>query len=53
MKFAKLISAIIVVAVVGGAICVKSLTIYVPVGSVGVRTQQYALFGQKGLVQED
>lgn len=53
MKLAKVISAIIIAVLIGGVVLVKSLTIYVPVGSAGVRTQQYALLGQKGVVQAD
>jgi len=53
MKIVRLISAIIIVAVIGGVILIKSVTHYVPVGSIGVRTQQYALFGKKGVVQAD
>ena len=53
MKLVKLISAIIIVVLVGGAISIKALTVYVPVGSVGVRTQEYAVLGQKGVVQAD
>jgi len=53
MKIAKLVSVGIVVVIVGGALVLKMLTTYVPVGTVGVRTQEYAMFGSKGVVQED
>lgn len=53
MKFVKIIAALVIVLLIGGTVVVKSLTVYVPVGSVGVRTQEYALLGEKGVVSED
>ncbi len=53
MKVIKLISAAIVLIVVGGALILRAVTIYVPVGSTGVRTQEYAMFGDKGVVPKD
>jgi regulator of protease activity HflC (stomatin/prohibitin superfamily) len=38
---------------IGGFILLKSLTTYVEVGFVGVRTQEYGIFGSQGVVQKD
>ncbi len=53
MRIIKLISLIIIVVIIGGWLMLKSLTIYVPVGMAGVRTQEYAVLGEKGVVQQD
>jgi regulator of protease activity HflC (stomatin/prohibitin superfamily) len=53
MKIIKIISYIIIVIIAGGWLVFKSLTVDVPIGQVGVRIQQYGLFGQKGVVDKD
>jgi len=53
MKIIKIISYIIIVAIAGGWLSFKSLTVDVPIGQVGVRIQQYGLFGKKGVVEKD
>ncbi len=53
MKTIKAIAILIVLLVLGSAIVLKMLTVYVPVGHVGVRTQEYAIFGERGVVQMD
>lgn len=53
MKSIKMISILIIVIAIGAYIIVKATLTHVPVGIVGVRTQEYALIGKKGVVQED
>lgn len=53
MKFIKIISILIIVVSIGSYMLVKLTVSYVPVGVVGVRTQEYAILGKKGVVQED
>ncbi len=53
MKIIKIISYIIIAAIAGGWLVFKSLTVDIPVGQVGVRIQQYGLFGEKGVVKKD
>ncbi len=53
MKTIKVISLVIVLLLVGGFAVLKLFTVYVPVGTVAVRTQQYAVLGSKGVVGED
>ena len=53
MKTIKSVSIIIILLILGGWIVVSSLTISVPIGQVGVRIQQYGMFGAKGVVEED
>ena len=53
MKIIKIICIFISVLIVGFAIILKSLTIDIPIGQVGVRIQQYGILGKKGLVQKD
>ena len=53
MKMIKLVSVVIIALVVGGYIIVKAATIHVPIGSVGVRIQQYGILGKQGVVEED
>ena len=53
MKTIKLISVLIIVIVIGAYVIVKSTLTHIPVGIVGVRTQEYAIIGKKGVVQED
>ncbi len=53
MRIVRIAAVAVIAVIIGGALVLKSLTTYIPVGQVGVRTQQYALFGSKGVVQED
>ena len=53
MKITRIVAIAVVGVFIGGILLVKLLTTYVPVGSVGVRTQEYAVFGSKGVFQED
>lgn len=53
MKAIKGLSLLVILLIVGGMVILKLLTIYVPMGQVGVRTQEYGVFGTKGVVQED
>ncbi len=53
MKFLKLLSIIIVSAVVFIFIAANFLLIRIELGESGVRTQQYAFLGKKGVVEED
>jgi len=51
MRAVRIASVAIIAVIIGGAIVLNSLTTYVPVGKVGVRTQEYG--GSKGVVQKD
>lgn len=53
MKTTKAISLVIVLVIVGGFAVLKLLTVYIPVGKIAVRTQEYAVLGSKGVVGED
>ena len=53
MKFIKFISILIIILLVGFWVVLKSLTIDIPIGQVGVRIQQYGIFGKQGLVEKD
>lgn len=53
MGFIRYISALIVVIIVGAWVVFNILVINIDVGYVGVRTQEYAILGSKGVVQED
>jgi regulator of protease activity HflC (stomatin/prohibitin superfamily) len=53
MKFIKLLSIIILVAVGGVFVAAQFLFIKIDLGKTGVRTQQYAFLGDKGVVPED
>ena len=53
MKFIKLLSSIILLAVIGIFVAANFLFIKIDLGQTGVRTQQYALLGDKGVVQKD
>lgn len=53
MKFLKTIAFIILLAVIGIFVCAQFLFIRIDVGQTGVRTQQYAFLGDKGVVPED
>jgi regulator of protease activity HflC (stomatin/prohibitin superfamily) len=53
MKLVRNLSIAVVVLILLLFLAVQSLIIHVPVGSVGVRVQQYGFLGEKGLVTED
>lgn len=53
MKHIKLISILIIVMTVGAYFILTATVTHIPVGVVGVRTQEYAIIGKKGVVQED
>lgn len=53
MKFIKTISILIIVVSIGSYMLLKLTVSHVPMGVVGVRTQEYAILGKKGVVQED
>jgi len=53
MKVIRALSILLVLVIVLAFAVYKFTIVYVPVGTVGVRTQEYALFGKKGVVQED
>jgi len=53
MKLIKLLSIVIIVALVGVFVTAKFLFIKINLGETGVRTQQYAILGSKGVVQKD
>ncbi len=53
MKRIKLISMLIIIAAIGTYFILTATVTHIPVGIVGVRTQEYALIGKKGVVQED
>jgi len=53
MRVIRVIAVLVIVAIIGGAMVLKSLTAYVSVGSAGVRTQEYGILGKKGVVQKD
>ncbi len=53
MKFLKTISSIILLALIGVFLATQFLFIKVELGQTGVRTQQYAFLGDKGVVAKD
>lgn len=53
MKTIRTLSIIFILAVIGAYFCVSCVITHVPVGMVGVRTQEYGIFGEKGVVAED
>ena len=53
MKFIKLLSILILLFVIGVFIAANFLFIKINLGETGVRTQQYAVFGSKGVVEKD
>lgn len=53
MKITRIVAIAVVGVLIGGIVLVKLLTVYVPVGKVGVRLQEYGVFGSKGVVQKD
>ncbi len=53
MKFIKIASVAIVVLVIGATLLMKFSLISVPIGGIGVVTNEYAVFGKQGVVPED
>ena len=53
MKFIKILSILALIAVSGAFVTAKFLFINIALGETGVRTQQYAVFGPKGVVPQD
>jgi regulator of protease activity HflC (stomatin/prohibitin superfamily) len=53
MKIIKTISALIILIIGGGWLLIHLTMIRIPVGSTGVRIQQYSVLGQKGVVKKD
>ena len=53
MKIIKALSMLVILLILAGVAVLKLMTVYVPVGMVGVRTQEYGIFGTKGVVQQD
>ncbi|MFT4901116.1 MAG: regulator of protease activity HflC (stomatin/prohibitin superfamily) [Lentimonas sp.] len=53
MKFIKFLSILIILALLGILVASQFLFIRIDVGQTGVRTQQYALLGDKGVVPKD
>ena len=46
MKTIKMISVLIIVLSVGAYIIIKATLTHIPIGIVGVRTQEYAIIGK-------
>ena len=53
MKILRNVSVGVVVVIIGAFCLLRFVTTYVPLGYVGVRTQEYSVFGKKGVVAED
>lgn len=53
MKFLKFLSVLVLLAVIGIFVAANFLFIKIDLGQTGVRTQQYAFLGDKGVVEED
>ncbi len=53
MKVIKLISMMVVVFIVAAWIMVNATVIFVPAGQLGVKTVEYAMIGERGVVKED
>ena len=53
MKAIKWFALLIIILIVGSAVVLRTLTYYVDVGEVGVRTQEYGIFGHRGLIAKD
>jgi regulator of protease activity HflC (stomatin/prohibitin superfamily) len=53
MKYIKIVSILIILAVIGFWILLNTTVIFVPVGKVGVMTREYAVTGKRGVVEED
>ncbi len=53
MKYVKIVSILIIVAIVGFWFLLSTMVIFIPVGQVGVLTREYAITGKRGVVEED
>jgi len=53
MNLIKKVSILIVVLIIGAYLMLKLTIAHIPVGVVGVRTQEYAILGKKGVIQHD
>ena len=53
MKAIRTAAIVVIVVILGSWAMIRTLTVSVPVGMVGVRTQEYGVFGKKGIVPED
>jgi regulator of protease activity HflC (stomatin/prohibitin superfamily) len=53
MKFIKYISILTIIALVGILVASQFLFIRIDIGQIGVRTQQYSIFGEKGVFAKD
>ncbi len=53
MSVIKYLSVAVVVCVLAAWLLVSFVTIYVPIGQVGVLTREYSMFGKKGVVDDD
>jgi len=53
MKYIKIASIVIILAVISFWILLNTTVIFVPVGKVGVMTKEYAITGERGVVKED
>ena len=53
MKIIKFLSVLIILAVASVFIAANFLFVRIDLGQTGVRTQQYAVFGAKGVVEQD
>ncbi len=53
MKIVKLLSFLVVVGLLGLWLLLAFLTVDIPAGMVGVRTQELGFLGKKGVVEED
>jgi regulator of protease activity HflC (stomatin/prohibitin superfamily) len=53
MKIIRALAILAIVLLVVAWLTVSSVTVNIPIGKVGVRTQEYGIFGHKGVVQED
>lgn len=53
MNFIKYLSILVILGVVGIFLAAQFLFIRIELGEVGVRTQQYAFLGEKGVVKKD
>jgi len=53
MKSVKTVSVLIIILALGSYIMLNLTISHVPVGTVGVRTQEYSILGKKGVIQKD
>jgi len=53
VKVIKIISILIIAVIVGVAFLLHLSITHIPIGTVGVRIQEYGIFGDKGVVPED